>query len=119
MAAPNGPGPLRSPSAVNTMYRTVRLCAQGGGFEAVPEAGRGLDLGRVREALEAEGFTVLDARVLLVVAMDPEVTIARSGRLLFKTADGPVAQRALERLRPLLERSPAPTSRGRAGHVMA
>jgi len=45
---------------------------------------------------------VVDARVMLVAAMDPEVTISRSGRLLFKTTDPVRAEVAFQRLRDLI-----------------
>jgi hypothetical protein len=93
------------------MYRPLRLCAQGGGYEAVPESPRSLDLPRVRAALESQGIEVVDARVMLVAALPPEVTIARSGRLLFKTADPQEARRALGRLLPLLASPPGAVGR--------
>lgn len=59
---------------------------------------------------------MVDARVMLIAAMESEVTIARSGRLLFKTPDPEVAERTFHRLRRLLEagprRPPAPEKRG-------
>ena len=90
------------------MYRTLRLCASGGGFEAIPEPPRPLDLGRLRSTLEAARIPVVDARVMLIASLDAEVTIARSGRLLFKTRDAAAADRAFARLRPLLD-PPAPS----------
>jgi hypothetical protein len=85
------------------VYRTVRLCSSGGGYEAVPESPRRLDLARVRAGLERAGVPVVDARVMLIAALESEVTISQSGRLLFKTADAARAERLLTRLRPLLE----------------
>jgi len=80
------------------MYRELRLCAQGGGYEAIPDPPRTLDLHWVRASLEADGIPILDARVLLIASLPPEVTISRSGRLLFKTADPAVARAAFDRL---------------------
>ncbi|HTT15977.1 MAG TPA: hypothetical protein VMH49_01265 [Thermoplasmata archaeon] len=77
-------------------YRPLRLCRQGGGFEALPDGRRSLDLGRVRQALERAGVSVVDARVLLIAATDPEVTISRAGRLLFKTSELARAARLLD-----------------------
>ena len=62
--------------------------------------------------MEKEGVPVVDARVMLIVSLDPEVTISRAGRLLFKTPDARAAERAFERLRvlvglPEMERDPA------------
>jgi hypothetical protein len=85
------------------MYRTLRLCSSGGGFEAVPEPPRRLDLAKVRAALEQDGLTVVDARVMLIAGSDPEVTISRNGRLLFKTSDAALADRMFARLLPVLE----------------
>jgi hypothetical protein len=85
------------------MYRTLKLCSNGGGFEAIPDPPRRLDLRRVREALERDGLTVVDARVMLIAGSDPEVTISQNGRLLFKTADSRSADRAFARLLPVIE----------------
>ena len=83
-------------------YRALKLCSSGGGYEAVPQAPGSIDLARVRSALEGAGVRVVDARVMLIASLDPETTISRSGRLLFKTADEQAAHRALTRLLPLL-----------------
>lgn len=85
------------------MYRTLRLCSSGGGFEAIPDPPRQLDLARVRTVLESARVPVVDARVMLIASLETEVTISRSGRLLFKTRDASAADRAFERLRPILE----------------
>jgi hypothetical protein len=84
------------------MYRKLRMCSNNGGYEAIPDPPLHLDLRSARQALEREGLAVVDARVMLVVALDPEVTVSRSGRLLFKTRDPVAAERAFERLRALL-----------------
>jgi hypothetical protein len=85
------------------MYRTLRLCSNGGGIEAVPDPPRRIDLARVRTALEREGIRVVDARVMLIAGSDPEVTISQNGRLLFKTSDAAAADRAFARFLPLVE----------------
>lgn len=85
------------------MYRRLRLCSNNGGFEAIPEPPAPLDLAWVKRVLEKEGIAVVDARVMLIASLDPEVTISRAGRLLFKTRDARAAERAFERLRSLLE----------------
>jgi len=79
-------------------YRPLRLCSNGGGIEAVPDSPRNLDLVQLRRELEAQGISVIDARVMLIAATDPEVTISRSGRLLFKTPEAPRAAALFERL---------------------
>jgi len=84
------------------MYRRLRLCSHNGGYEAIPEPPTPLDLGAVRAVLEAQGIPVIDARVMLIASLDPEVTISRAGRLLFKTQDAPTAEKAFGRLRTLL-----------------
>ena len=85
------------------MYRRLRLCSNSGGYEAVPEPPLRLDLANALHVLEREGIAVVDARVMLVAAMDPEVTISRTGRLLFKTRDAAAAGRAFQRLQRLLD----------------
>ena len=88
------------------MYRRLRLCSGNGGYEALPVTPMTLDLGRAKAALEGEGIRVVDARVLLIVSLAPEVTLSRAGRLLFKTRDATEAQHAFERLRTLLALPP-------------
>ncbi|MGI0071599.1 MAG: hypothetical protein ACRECT_05990 [Thermoplasmata archaeon] len=85
------------------MYRKLRLCSNHGGYEAIPEPPIRLDLAKARHALEEEGVAVVDARVMLVAALDPEVTISRTGRLLFKTRDPVAAELGFQRLRALLD----------------
>jgi len=86
-----------------SMYRKLKLCSNNGGYEAIPDPPLRLDLALAREALEREGIAVVDARVMLLAATDPEATISRSGRLLFKTRDPAAAERAFARLRRLLD----------------
>ena len=83
-------------------YRQLRLCSSGGGFEAIPQAPFRVDLSAVRHRLEAAGVAVTDARVMLIAALGPEVTISVSGRMLFKTGDRAAADAAFQRLLPLL-----------------
>ncbi len=84
------------------MYRRLRLCSNHGAYEAIPEPANPLDLRKVRSVLEREGIAVVDARVMLLAAMETEVTLSRNGRLLFKTRDPDIAERTFERLRSLL-----------------
>ncbi len=84
------------------MYRRLRVCSSGGGFEAVPNPPLRLDLATARRRLEAEGIAVVDARVMLIAGTDPETTISGNGRLLFKTRSAAAAERTFERLRALL-----------------
>jgi len=85
------------------MYRKLTLCSDRGGYEAIPERSYRLDLEKARAKLEATGLAVVDARVLLVVTLPPEVTIALNGRLLFKTPDLKLADSAFLRLKEILE----------------
>ena len=78
-------------------YRSLRLCSSGGGFEAVPEQRLALDLAGIRARLERHGVGVTDARVMLIVALTPELTVSRSGRLLVKTNDPSAAQGVVRR----------------------
>jgi hypothetical protein len=85
------------------MYRRMKLCSSGGGYEALPDPPRRIALARVKARLEQDGVPVVDARVMLIASLDPEVTISQNGRLLFKTDDPAAADLAMERLRPLLD----------------
>jgi len=96
------------------VYRTLRVCSNSGAYEAIPDPPRNLDLVRVRHALEREGIAVVDARVMLIAGLDPEVTISRNGKLLFKTRDPAEAERAFERVKALLADADG-TARGPSG----
>ncbi len=84
-------------------YYSLRLCSGGGAFEAIPSPRRSLDLPGIRARLEAGHVPVVDARVMLIVQLEREVTVSRDGRLLFKTRDAAEADRLYRRLQPLLE----------------
>ncbi len=90
------------PRSVSGGYRRLELCSGGGGFEAIPVGRPPLDLPRARATLERAGVPVVDARVLLIVTLEVEATVSRSGRLLFKTRDEAAARRAFARLSSLL-----------------
>lgn len=79
------------------VYRTLRLCASGGGYEALPARPTALDLRAIARSLDRHGIGVTDARVMLIVRTTPELTVARSGRILVKSGDGGAAQAALDR----------------------
>ena len=84
-------------------YYSLRLCAGGGAFEAVPAPRISLDLGRVRTTLEAAKVPVVDARVMLILQLDREVTLSRDGRVLIKTKDPEQAAAIFARLGRLLD----------------
>ena len=84
------------------MYRRLRLCSSNGGYEAIAEPPRPIDLRAARARLEEVNVPVIDARVMLIATLDCEVTVSRGGRLLFKTRELTVAERSFETLRSLL-----------------
>ncbi len=100
----------RPGAPVAVRYRTLRLCSNGGGYEAVPERRASLDLRGVRQRLEGAGLSVIDARVMLIVQLPPEVTISQGGRFLVKTRDPERAAEAFDRLAGLLGLARAPTT---------
>lgn len=83
-------------------YYSLRLCAGGGAFEAVPAPRLALDLRRVKGTLESHDVPVVDARVMLIARIGKEVTLSRDGRVLIKTRDGAEAETIFERVRSLL-----------------
>jgi hypothetical protein len=92
-------------------YYSLRLCAGGGGFEAVPSPRLSLDLRRVKGTLESHDISVVDARVMLIAQLEREVTLSRDGRVLIKTKDGDEAAAVFARLRELLELPPVESGR--------
>jgi hypothetical protein len=87
-------------------YSALRVCRQGGALEAVPRPRLELRLPDVKRRLEAEGIEVLDARVMLIVQLSKEATIARDGRILIKSSEPKEAGAIFERLRALLDLPP-------------
>lgn len=92
------------------VYETVRLCSGKGSYEALPRKEIRFDLEHARERLESAGVHVTDARVMLILATNPEVTLSRNGRILIKTRDPDEAERMLDFLLAQLE-LPARASR--------
>jgi len=84
-------------------YSTLRLCSGRSAYEAVPNPRLSLDLGRIRDQLGREGVSVIDARVMLIVRFEREVTIGRDGRVLIKSADAELSDRLFRRVRRLIE----------------
>lgn len=91
-------------------YSTIRLCAGGGAYEAVPRPRLSLDLARLKARLETEGYSVLDARVMLVIRRESEATISRDGRILIKTRDAAEAERILTDLLGRMGEATPPTT---------
>jgi hypothetical protein len=83
-------------------YSTLKLCSSGGAYEAAPQPRLKIDLTDAKQRLEAEGLSVVDARVLLLVSGDPEVTLSRDGRILVKTQDRALADATFQRFLRLL-----------------
>ncbi len=77
---------------------TLELCDKKGAYEVTPEVQLDIDLDQAEEDLAAYGFTVLtNAGVLLVAQAGPiEVSVFESGRLLLKTGDASMAEKATE-----------------------
>jgi len=84
-------------------YSSVRLCQGGGGFEALPRPRLRLDLPRVADRLRAAGYSVTDARVMLIARREREVTIAQDGRILIKTRDAREAEQLLTEVRAFVQ----------------
>ncbi len=71
---------------------------EGPGYFELPRRPFAMDLGRARAALESRGIPVTDARVMLIVATRPELTLSRNGRILIKTRDPGEAERAVDHI---------------------
>jgi hypothetical protein len=84
-------------------YQHVRLCSGGGAYEAIPRPKLALDLAKLRLRLIRAGVRVIDARVMLILQMVPEVTLSRDGRILIKSRDEAAAQSTFDRLRIILD----------------
>ncbi len=65
----------------------VRPCKGSSGTEVLTEPRLDLDLAASAERLRGGGLEVTDARVLLVVRSEPQVTLYPSGRMLVHTED--------------------------------
>ncbi len=75
-------------------------CCSADAFDAVPQSLVKVDIGKALAALVAAGWhEVADAGVMCVVAKDGvEATLYSSGRVLVKTSDAGIAERAVARL---------------------
>jgi hypothetical protein len=83
-------------------YETLALCASKGAFEAIPRPKLSLNLADAKRRLESAGVAVTDARVMLIVTMEREVTLSRDGRVLIKSRDAKEAGRVFQRLREVV-----------------
>ncbi|MCI4321470.1 MAG: hypothetical protein L3K05_04100 [Thermoplasmata archaeon] len=83
-------------------YYTLALCASKGAFEAIPLPKLSLDLADAKRRLETAGIGVTDARVMLIAAMEREVTLSRDGRVLIKSLDADEAARVFDQLRRVI-----------------
>jgi hypothetical protein len=83
-------------------YSTLRLCSGGGAFEVIPSPKLNLDLSGLAPRIRENGIAVIDARVMLILQMDPEVTVSRDGRILIKSQQPAVARSVFARLQDLL-----------------
>jgi hypothetical protein len=70
----------------------VRPCKGSSGTEVLPEEELHLNLARCASRLEAAGMDVTDARALLIIRGDPQVTLYPSGRMLVHTDDMELAR---------------------------
>lgn len=77
---------------------TLELCDKKGAYEVTPEVELEIDLDQAEADLAGYGFSVLtNAGVLLVAQAGPiEVSVFESGRLLLKTGDAGLAEKATE-----------------------
>lgn len=92
-------------------YSTLALCASKGAYEAIPRPKITVNLLEAKGRLESVGIPVTDARVMLIVSMEREVTLSRDGRILIKSNDAKEAERVFDRLREVVglpEREPDP-----------
>ena len=91
---------------VRPRYDPVRLCTGKAAYEAVPSVPARVDLDQAARSLERTGLAVTHARVMLIIAVDPEVTLGRDGKILVKTRDPAIAQQAIEDVWTRIEASP-------------
>jgi hypothetical protein len=79
-------------------YSTLQLCSGRAGFEAIPRPKLRLDLPAITARLRQQGIAVVDARVMLLIRLEHEVTLSQDGRVLIKCPDPSEASRVFARL---------------------
>lgn len=79
-------------------YETLKLCSGRSAFEAVPHPRLQLDLAGIRERCQRRGVPVVDARVMLIIQLEAEVTLGRDGRVLIKSPDPRKADAVFQQL---------------------
>jgi hypothetical protein len=77
-------------------YYLLKPCKGYAGYLSTLKKQRKVDLKSLVGKLESQGHEVLDAKHLLVVKKDYEVTIYPNGKLLVKTDDKEQARKAVE-----------------------
>jgi hypothetical protein len=71
---------------------------------ATPEQQRKVDMPKLKESLAGADFQImLDARILLLIRKGTESTVYSTGKVLLKTTEKDVAERAYNEIRPHLE----------------
>jgi hypothetical protein len=84
----------------------LRPCATSAGFTATPEPPRRVDMGRLKQALVAQGYqVVVDAKIILIVRKEVESSLYDNGKVLLKTTDRAAAEAAYADLEPHLARA--------------
>lgn len=83
-------------------YYLLKPCKGHSGYLSTLKKRERLNLRAAAEKLKSQGYHVLDAKHLLVVRKDLEMTIYPNGRILVKTNDKEVARRSVEAIYELI-----------------
>lgn len=75
----------------------LKPCKSTAAFEAVPVKNIKINLENAFGLLQKSGFKIINAKVMLIIQMDCEITLYPSGRLIIKTQDKETAEKLAEK----------------------
>jgi len=90
----------------------LKPCSTSAGFTATPDPPQRIDMGRLKQALTADGYAVVvDAKIILIVRKAipagtlVETSLYDNGKVLVKTTDRAAAEAAYAELQPRLDQA--------------
>ncbi len=84
-------------------YHIIQLCKSSAAIEALPKHKASMDLNEVEKLLANRGYQIVcNAKAVLIVQNNAEISIYPSGKLLIKTKDEALARDEIERITPFL-----------------
>lgn len=91
------------------LSREMGTCSPGGGYVAAPTDELEIDLERLKEIIEEEGFDIkFSSNLMLTITISPDkidISFYKSGKILFKTYKENKVKSLLDRFKPLVKKA--------------